>query len=189
MNEFQLYDENTAPAAARELLADGRKRFGFLPNLYGYMAESPALLRSYCDLSELFAGSSLTPVQQQVVLLTVSRFHDCRYCVAAHSTVADMMQVPAEITDAIREDREIGEPDLQALREFTESLLEQRGWVSAQQQGILLSSGYSRRQLMDVLVGVALKTLSNYTNHLTQTELDEALADRRWEPDQAGVVA
>lgn len=183
MTTFKLHDEQSAPAASRGLLEDSRKKFGFVPNLYGHMAESPALLRSYFDLSELFAASNLSPVQQQVVLLTVSRFHGCRYCVAAHSLAADMMQVPAEITDAIRDGRSIPDAKLQTLRVFTEVLLEQRAWLSTKQQEALLAAGYSRQQLLDVLVGVALKTLSNYTNHLTETELDEAFGARAWQSE------
>ena len=63
MSDFTLYNEETAPAASRELLKDGRKKYGFLPNLYGYMAESPTLLRGYFDLSDLFAQSSLSPTE------------------------------------------------------------------------------------------------------------------------------
>ena len=86
MIDFPTHTEATAPDAARPLLAQSRERFGAALNLFGKMAESPALLEGYLRLSDLFENSSLSAAEQAVVLLTVSRFHECGYCMAAHST-------------------------------------------------------------------------------------------------------
>lgn len=182
MIAFPRHDERTAPQASRPLLAAGRKGFGFLPNLYANMAESPALLEGYQRLSEVFASSALNELQQSIVLLTVSRYHECRYCVAAHSVGADMAKVPHEVTNAIREDRPIDEPVLETLRRFTEHLLERRGWADDDRTEAMLGAGYSHQQILDVLVGIGLKTLSNYTNHITGTGLDPEMAGRAWKP-------
>ena len=117
-----------------------------------------------------------------MVVLTVSRYHGCNYCVAAHSLISDMMKIPAEVTDAIRNDETIADERLQALRVLTEQLLEHQGWLKPAQMAAFLSKGYSKQQLMEVLVGVAMKTLSNYTNHLAETELDEPFLGRAWSP-------
>lgn len=182
MSQFPRHDERTAPPEARPLLAAGRERFGFLPNLLANMAESPALLEAYQSLAEIFARSGLNELQQTIVLLTVSRYHQCRYCVAAHSVAADLAKVPHEVTNAIRGDRPIDEPVLEVLRRFTEHLLERRGWADDEQVEAMRAAGYSHRQILDVVVGVGLKTLSNYTNHLAGTRLDEPLAKRDWCP-------
>jgi len=182
MNQFPTHDEASAPEAARPLLASGRRAFGFAPNLFGKMAESPALLQGYLALSEIFAESTLTPLHQVVVLLTVSRYHECRYCMAAHSAGADMIKVPTEVTDAIREDRPIADRQLEALRRFTHHLVDRRGWAGEEEVEALLAAGFDRSQLLAVILGVGLKTLSNYTNHITGTELDPELGHRAWAP-------
>jgi len=102
MSDFELHDQESAPGGSKVLLDGVQQRFGFLPNIYRIMATSPALLQSYLGASEAFANSSLSATEQQIVLLTVSAANGCDYCVAAHSTVADMSQLPGEITDAIR---------------------------------------------------------------------------------------
>jgi AhpD family alkylhydroperoxidase len=107
-----------------------RRKCGMLPNLYARMAEAPALLQSYLDVAERFARSGLDPVQQQVVLLTVSRVNRCGYCVGVHSVLADMGGVPAEVTNAIRNDTPVPDARLEALRRFTARLVEDRGWVN-----------------------------------------------------------
>lgn len=182
MHGFVTHTEDSAPAASVPRLVEMRERFGTALNLFGNMAESPALLDAYVELSNIFGRSALDERQQAVVLLTVSRFHDCRYCVAAHSVGADAAGVSAEITEAIRTDQPIPQDELEALRQFTHKLLENRGWVSQDALTAFLEAGYSREQLLDVIVGVALKTLSNYTNHITGTEVDQVLRHRAWVP-------
>lgn len=180
MSDFPLHSIDTAPEASHSLLQDVQRQFTFLPNLHAVMAGSPALLEAYMTISELFGSSSLTPVEQDVVLLTVSHGNGCDYCVAAHSVGADMSTTPAEVVDAIRDGRVIAEDKLEALRHFTAQLVNRRGWVEQQDIDALLQAGYTRQTMLDIIVGVGMKTLSNYTNHIAQTPLDDAFASRRW---------
>lgn len=180
MIDLPIHSETTAPEAARPLLAQSKKRFGTVFNLFGTMAESPALLQGYLTLSDLFTNSTLSPAEQAVVLLTVSRVHECPYCMAAHSTDADMKKVPAEIVEAIREDHAIPAARFESLRRLTEQLVARRGWPDPLVISSFLSAGYTRQQLLEVVLGVGLKTLSNYTNHLADTPLDAAFAHRKW---------
>lgn len=184
MSEYQLHDRASAPDGAKELLAGVEKRFGFLPNIYRIMAASPALLRSYLDASDAFANSSLTPTEQQIVLLGVSAANGCDYCVAAHSTVADMSKLPAEITDAIRDGTAIPDSRLEAMRQFIEAVVNNRGWANDEVEAFM-DAGYDRQAVLDVIAGVGMKTFSNYMNHLAGTPLDEAFEGRRWEKPTA----
>jgi AhpD family alkylhydroperoxidase len=71
--------------------------------LLGIMAGAPPLLRAYLAVTELFDSTALSPVERQVVLLAASRENECDYCMAAHSAIADMQQLPADVIEAIRD--------------------------------------------------------------------------------------
>ena len=115
-----------------------------------------------------------------MVLLAVSVENGCEYCVGAHSVIADMSDVPTPVTDALREGEAIEDSRLQALRRFTEQVVATRGYPSSEDTRAFLDAGFESRQILDVVLGVGMKTLSNYTNHIAGTELDEAFAHRAW---------
>ncbi len=180
MTNFNTYSLETVPEAGRETLETVKKAYGFVPNLIGTMVESPALAGAYLDISKSFGQSSFTPTEQQVVLLTASRINECEYCVAAHSTVAKLSEVPASVVNALREDRTLEDPRLEALRAFTRQVVEQRGWVGENAVDAFIDAGFTRAQVLEVVLGVAMKTLSNYTNHLAKPALDAAFQGEEW---------
>lgn len=182
MPRFPVHDQQSAPTAAREALGAVSRLFGFVPNLIGVMATSPALVEAYLSLSAIFQKSSLSPVEQQVVLLATSRYHGCHYCMAAHSMGAEMAQVPAEVVEAIRSDQPIADAKLEALRSYVTQIVSRRGALGEQDVGALLAAGYEPAQALDVLVGVAQKVLSNFTNHIAETPLDSAFESKAWRP-------
>lgn len=173
-------DEKTAPQAVREVLAQVRKKFGFVPNLLGNMANAPSLLKAYLAVSTLFDESSLTPTERQVVLLAASAKNNCGYCVAAHTAIAAMQKVSQDAVDAARNRRPIADAKLEALRRFAEETVETRGWPSEATRKRFSDAGYSPSQALEVVLGIGMKTLSNYTNHLTGTALDEPFAPAAW---------
>lgn len=172
----------TAPQSTRDTLLDVKKKYGFQPNLYGVFAHSPAPLKGYLGLAEAFEASSLSPLERNVVLLATARTNDCAYCVAVHSTVGDLQDQPTEVIDAIRNDTAIADQKLEALRRFTQAVVRNRGHLEDAQVKEFTDAGYQPHQALEVIVGVSLKTLSNYTNHLAQPPLDAAFAGREWKP-------
>jgi AhpD family alkylhydroperoxidase len=185
MIDFQVYDENDAPEAARPMLEAARKRMGFVTTLNGVMAESPELLAGYNALAEQFGRSSLPLHAKQVVLITASVANACAYCVAAHSTLALKARVPAEVVEALRAGKPLQEPGLEAVRRLTQVMVTARGWVDDTEIEAFLAAGYTRRHVFDVVLGVGMKTLSNYTNHIAHTPLDPAWQQQEWSRDQA----
>lgn len=179
---FEIHDANSAPEPARPVLASLANKYKFLPNLYGVFAEAPAALNAYLAIAEQFEATSLSTVERNVVLLTTSRANVCTYCVAVHSTVAGMQDVPPAVVEAIRTDRPIDDPRLEALRRLTREVVDKRGWPDGAAVEAFRAAGYGNAQLLEVLVGVTLKTLSNYTNHIAKPPLDSAFAARAWEP-------
>lgn len=186
MIPFTQYSPENAPEASKSGLEGAKKAFGFVPNLQTFMAESPALLNSYSAVLEIFSKqTSLTPIQQQVVLLTANFEHNCHYCMAGHSTLAKMVGMDEATLGALRNGNPIADQKLQALREFTRTILVERGFVSDSNVETFLAAGYTKANVFDVISGVALKVMSNYTNHITHTPLDEFMKANAWTPPTA----
>lgn len=181
---FPSHTRESVPEAALPVFEASESKYGMVANLFRKMAEAPALLQGYWQLSGLFEQSSLGPTEQQVVLIAVSARNACHYCVAVHSALADMGRVPPEVTDALRAGTPIPDARLEALRRFTEQVVEARGWVPEAEVDAFLEAGYTRAQVLEVVLGVGLKTLSNYTNHLAGTELDPPFYSRAWRPEK-----
>ncbi len=182
MKNFDIHTVETAEASAAKMLDDINRAYGFIPNLYGIFAESPAALRAYMTMGKIFDESSFSATERQLVILAVSRYNECDYCMAAHTVVAGMQKVPTDVIEAIREDRPIGDDRLEALRTFATAVVQRRGWVSDDDISAFLAAGFSRAQILEVVLGVSFKTLSNYTNHVADTILDEAFESGAWSP-------
>jgi uncharacterized peroxidase-related enzyme len=186
--KFQVHTKETAPEASRATLEVTAKKYGFVPNLFGVLAESPTAVQAYAAINKALEQSALSPVEQQVVALTVSTTNECAYCVGAHSTVAKMVRMPEEILAALREQRPLPDRKLNALRMLVMSILHYRGWVPEDDLEHFGAAGYSERHVLDVLTIVALKTLSNYLNHIAHTPLDHQFAAQAWKAQAATVV-
>lgn len=180
MFTFPVYSTDSAPEAARESLAQAKRAFGFVPNLLGVLAQAPQALKAYVTLSSLFSKSSLSPTEQQVVLLTVSFENECPYCMAAHTAVAKMSGLSDEVVSALRSGEPLGDSKLEALRDFTRKIVKTRGWIGERDARQFAAAGYHEQQVLEVILGVTMKTLSNYTNHLAQTPLDHAFEAHVW---------
>lgn len=189
MTKFTLHQKESAPDGASELLAAVEKKFGFIPNLTRVLAEAPAALEAYLSLGAALEKSSLTPAEQQVAILSTSFENECGYCMSAHSGIARMVKVPEPVVRALREGEPLPDARLETLASFTRKVVRQRGHMSAADVDAFLSGGFDRRQLLEVLVAVTMKTLSNYTNHLADTPLDAEFADSAWEAEKAEASA
>ncbi|SFB78548.1 uncharacterized peroxidase-related enzyme [Marinospirillum celere] len=179
MTDFTLHTPESAPDKAKERLQATQDKLGFVPSMYGMMANAPTLLEGYQTLSDIFGRSSLSAQEQQVVLLAVSVANGCEFCVAAHTTLAQGAGVDAAVINALRDESPISDPRLQALAEFTLALVNKQGWAGKEVDAFL-AAGFEQQQVMEVVLAAGLKTLSNYTNHLTNPPLNEAFAKNAW---------
>lgn len=184
--EYKLTLSAVNPKQAEPLamarLEEAMHKLGFIPNMYGVMANSPGLLDTYIHGYERFRElSGFTPAEQEVVLLAVSRENGCTYCVAAHSFLADNMSgVPVAVTEAIRDGAPIPDAKLAALHDFTRTMVAKRGLPGQADVQAFLGAGFNERQILEIVLAIAVKTLSNYANHLFHTPLDGVFAARAW---------
>ncbi len=181
MTTFTTHTVESAPQDAKGVLQGAQSQLGFVPNLYGNMAESPTVLESYMTIAGLFEKTSFNATEQQVVLLTTSVVNNCEFCVAAHSVISkSMLNIDADIVDPIRNQEAIQDSKLEALATFTRAVVTDRGWVDGAVTDAFLAAGYTQAQALEVVLGVTMKTLSNYTNHLTGTEVNPEFGGEAW---------
>ena len=182
--KFEFHTIESAPESVRPELEAAQKAYGAVPNLYRGFATNPATLKIYLSFNEqLQQHGTLSPIEQQVVYLTVSAENGCTYCVGAHSVLADMAKMPAATVEELRNQTALSDAKLNALRTFTLSVMEHRGWVPEADLTAFAQAGYNESQVLDVLTIIAQKTISNYFNHIAQTPLDEMFAGRACEPN------
>lgn len=182
MATFTRHTIDSAPAASKPLLEDTKKAWELIPTLHATLAESPVALEAYNRLFALMGQSSLSPGEQQIALLTVSVFHQCEYCTMGHTFLARNAKVDEAAIQAVREAQPIADKRLQALRVFTETVLEKRGMVDDRTVDSFIAAGFTRAQALEVVVAIATKTISNYTNHLAEVPKESFMSDPsfRW---------
>lgn len=191
MANFTLHDSSTAPEGARDFIAGVEKKMGFVPSLYAVFAENPAVLTAYTQLADQLGKTGLSPLEQQIVTITASVENECHFCVAAHTSISEGQGLDLSVIDAVREDRAITDPKLEALRIFSKKVVIDRGFVSDTDVDTFLRAGYDRSAVLAVILGVALKVISNYTNHVAETPVNEAFQKHAWSPKnkREGVAA
>ncbi|WP_442506541.1 carboxymuconolactone decarboxylase family protein [Novipirellula sp. SH528] len=183
MTDFAVHTIETA-GDSKPLLEKSKKAYGFVPNLHAVMAESPALLEAYQTVAEIFDNkTNLSPTERQIIAMTNNRLNGCTYCMAAHTSIMQGLKVDEEVITALREGTPIADPKLEALRVYAEKVNLSRGWPDESDIKALLAAGYTKQTIFDVIVGTAYKVLSNYTNHIAQTPLDNGFAKNAWSAD------
>ena len=170
---LEVLNKDNAPQDARGLLEKAEKNYGFIPNILGVMANSPALLEAYMSLSQIFEKTSFSAAEKQTVLLAVSTENDCGYCKSAHTAIAKMQNVDDAVLEAIANGDTLPDDKLDTLFNFTRTMVEKRGHPSDADLQKFFDAGFSEAQVQDVIVGIGMKTLSNYNNHIADTPVDD----------------
>ena len=165
-----------ATGVAKEIIDATQSKLGFVPNMYRTMANSGGYLSTYAHGYTAFRqNSGFTPVEQELVFLVISRENGCDYCTAAHSMIADKVAtLDADTLAAVRSGVALADEKLEALVSFTARMFLSRGLVTSAEAAAFLAAGYKERQIMDIILAISVKILSNYSNHIFHSELDAA---------------
>jgi len=177
---LQIHTIETAPKESKQLLENSKSAYGYVPNLHGALAEAPGLLKAYQDIHELFVNSSFNNDEITVVWQTINVEHECHYCVPAHTAIAKAMKVDDAITEALRNKTELPSSKLEVLRSMTLSMVRNRGNVSKEEIQKFYDAGFTQRHLLEIILGLSQKTISNYTNHIAETTLDKGFEKYAW---------
>ena len=181
---FTIHNTESAPMGSKDQLKRLQKRYKSIPNLFGVLAEAPIAVEAYDILGNLLMKSSFTPTERHVIWFTINAYHDCHYCMAAHTFLAKSEQVSEEVIETARVTGSYDEPRLEALRIFTLNLVENRGWVSAQDIEEFITAGFTKQNVFEILVAISHKVLSNYTNHIVNTPVDNVFKQFTWKKSE-----
>jgi alkylhydroperoxidase family enzyme len=180
MSHFKLHTVETAPAKSKPILENAVKQMGAVPGLFAVMAESPNTLAGYTQLHQQFASSSFDAEELTVVWQTINVEHQCRYCVPAHTGIAHSMKVDGALTEALRNREPMPTPKLQALQDLTLSMVRNRGNVAQTELEAFYAAGYGQQQVLEIILGLSQKVISNYVNHIAQTPVDKMFEQFAW---------
>ncbi len=181
MDTFKVHNEESAPEGSKELLENYKKKNGMIPNIFGVMAEAPELLKGYVALHQLFVDSSFDAEELTVVWQSINIEHNCTYCVPAHTGVAHMMKVNPVLIDALRNQEPMPTEKLQVLQDTTLAMVRKRGELSEVEIAAFYAAGYGQRQLLEIVLGLSQKVMSNYVNHFAKTPVDAAFKKFSWQ--------
>jgi AhpD family alkylhydroperoxidase len=173
MPRVPTHDLESAPSDARPQLEGLEKKFGKTLNIFGQMANAPALLRFFVDAETALAeDSSLGEDLRQAIHLTVSQVSECEYCQAAYTGASKAAGWSEQQTIEIRRGEVDGDEKTTALLGFARELASKQGWVTdATWQGAL-DAGWSEQELLEAFADTIRTLMTNWFNHATGTELD-----------------
>ena len=177
---FEIHTISSAPHGSKALLKSSLDNYGMIPNLHGIMAESPQTFQGYLTLTKLVMESSFTPIERHVLWLVINVENECHYCVPAHTLIAKQDGVADDIIEALRTGQPIPTLRLETLRQFALAILKHRGHPSPTNIENFLNVGFTHRQVLEVVLVIAHKVLSNYINALAETKLDPIFAQYAW---------
>ena len=180
MTTLKVHNIETAPEGSRALLGKSLKSNGMIPGLHGVLAGAPGILEAYQTIHKLFTESSFNNEELTVVWQTINVEHACHYCVPAHTGIAKKMKVDDAITEALRNETPLENPKLEALRNMTLTIVRNRGHVSQQVLDAFYAAGYGERQVLEIILGLSQKVISNYTNHIANTPVDAPFQKYAW---------
>jgi uncharacterized peroxidase-related enzyme len=180
MTKFTVHTIESAPEGSKPALQKLKDGVGLIPNLAAVMANAPALIEAFVAARAAYQSSSLSAVEREVVSITNAVANNCAYCVAAHSTFAQMADTPSAVLAALRAGKSPTDSRLKALSDFSRKLTTARGQISEADLEAFLAAGFTTAQALEVVVGGAVSLLANFTNHLAHAPLDEFLQPQAW---------
>ncbi|MBH1929769.1 carboxymuconolactone decarboxylase family protein [Serratia rubidaea] len=172
MTVLEMHDLASAPIGSRPLLQSSIDGFGWIPWQSAYMAASPALLASYQFAHDAFSRCSLNEEERAIVWITTGMINRCGYTVQAHSWIALRKGVAPEIVRALTDKPEALPARLGALYAFTAHVVQAQGQIRQEAIEAILAAGFSRENMLDVILGVSQKTMSTLLNSIAHTQVE-----------------
>lgn len=179
-NGYKIYDTKSAPKESQVILSQVQEHYQFIPNALGAMAESPNNVQAYMQLSELARQTGFSSLERHIIFLTISREYCNGYCVAAQTAFAQMDGVDDDIIQQLREGKPLADPKLRALQYFAQKLVQTGCNVTTEDVEAVIKHGYTRRNILEVVLLMTNKLIAVFCNRIMGTDLDEALQPARW---------
>ncbi len=170
MATFNVPTREEVSANNQAIFDNLKKAVGFVPNLYATYAHSENALGNYLNLSN--AKTSLSNKEKEVVNLIVSEVNNCQYCKAAHTAIGKMNGFTDDQILELRSGSASFNPKYDALVKLAQNITENRGAADQDYVDRFLNAGYTKENLIDTIVLIGDKTISNYLHRVTQVPVD-----------------
>jgi uncharacterized peroxidase-related enzyme len=161
-----------APAAAQPLLAAVKKQIGVAPNLFRVIANSPAALEGYLGLNAALAKGALSPATRERIALAVAEINGCNYCLSAHTYLGKNVAKLDDAEISANRNGTSADPAADAAVRLAVKIVNARGHVADADIAAARRAGVSDAELIEIVLHVALNTLTNYVNEVAGTEID-----------------
>ena len=161
-----------SPAASQPMLQAVHKQLGSVPNLFRVVGNSPAALEGYLGLNGALAKGKLDAKTRERIALAVADINGCGYCLAAHTYLGKHL---AKLDDAEMAMNRAGtskDSKADAAVRFAAKVVIERGHVETSDLDIVRAAGYGDAEILEIVLHVALNTLTNYVNEVAGTEID-----------------
>lgn len=162
----------SSPAASQPLLEAVEKQLGRVPNLFRIVGTSPVGLEGYLGLNGALSRGSLDVRTRQRLAIAVAEENGCTYCLSAHTYLGKNVAKLADEEMTANRDGGSSDPKARAALAFAKKIVRARGHVSAADVEAVRAAGYTDAEVVEILLQVALHTLTNYVNTALATEVD-----------------
>jgi alkylhydroperoxidase family enzyme len=184
MPNYPVHTIASAPEGSKPALEQLKKAFGVLPNLPAVIANSPKLINSLVGLFGQVHSPGLNEAENQIVLLTDAVTNSSTYAVAFHTALALQQGIGSEETTAIREGRLPTNKRFAALSALAQGLIEKRGHLSERKLDSFIAAGFTKEQILEVIVIVAASTITNYAGTIANPPLEDPFRQHAWRASQ-----
>ena len=168
---IKTLDPATTTGTSKELFNAVQKKLGFIPNLIKVLGNSPATLKAYLSLSELAASGNFSGKFREQLALSIAEKNSCNYCLSAHTAIGKMNGLTEDETEANRKGQ-AQDANTQVGLQLAQKITETRGQVTPNDIATAKAAGYDDEALLEIVLNVVHNTLTNYVNHLAETEID-----------------
>jgi len=170
MTAFTVPTYEQVSPANQAIFDNLKKGLGFVPNLYATFALSETALATYLALQN--ANSSLSSKAREVINLVVSQVNNCAYCLAAHTALGRMAGFTAEQILTLRGGSAAFDAKLDALAKLVRNITLERGHADPALVQAFFAAGWTKANLVDAIVAIGDKTISNFLHAATKVPVD-----------------
>ncbi len=174
MSKFKVPTREEVSTNNQAIFDNLQKGLGFVPNLYAYFAKNETALGDYLGLQN--RKSTLKAKEREVINLVTSQVNGCRYCQSAHTVLGGMNGFTPEQILEIRQGTAAFDSKLDALAKFTQSTTANKGNATQEAKDAFFAAGYTEANLIDVVMVIGDKIISNYIHNLTGFPIDFPVA-------------
>lgn len=162
----------TSPEASQPLLQAVKKQLGSAPNLFRVVANSPAALEGYLGLHGALTKGKLDSGTRERIALAVAEINGCNYCLAAHSYLAKNLAKLDDVEIAANRSGSSHDSKSNAAVRFAVKVARERGHVANNDLEMVRAAGFGDAEIIEIVLHVALNTLTNYVNEVAETDID-----------------